>query len=93
MRVPISAMIMICISGILFFLFIGFNYAFHSERGLKHSLWDAANKTMDGSQLSQFNNLMPQLSQGFGIACVMCFALAIILFVVEAFGRKPGDAY
>lgn len=84
---------MICVAGILFFLFIGFNYAINSENGLKHTLWDSANKTMDGTQLQNFNNLMPQLTQGFGIACVMCFGLAIVLFVVEAFGRPPGDAY
>ena len=93
MRLPLSAMIMICITGILFFLFIGFNYAFMSDGGLKYSLWDAANKTMDGSQLSQFNDLMPQLTQGFGISCVLCFVIAIVLFVVDAFGQRPGDAF
>jgi len=86
-------MIMICVAGILFFLFIAFNYAFMSEGGLKHSLWDAANKTMDGSQLNQFNELMPQLTQGFGISCVLCFVFAIVLFVIEAFGHRPGDAF
>ena len=93
MRLPISAMIMICIAGILFFLFIGFNYAFMSEGGLKYSLWDAANRTMDGSQLNQFNSLMPQLTQSLGISCVMCFVTAIVLFVVDAFGHRPGDAF
>jgi len=91
MRLPVSAMMMICVAGILFFLFIGFNHAFNSDNGLKNTLWASANKTMDGAQLQQYNNLMPQLTQGFGIACVMCFLIAIFIFVAEAFNRPPGD--
>ena len=72
-----------------FFLFIGFNYAFHGSGGLKETLWDSANQTMSGERLTQWNEWMPKLSQGFGIACVMCFMLAIVFFIVEAFHRPP----
>ena len=81
---------MIGMAGIMFFLYIGFNYAFHSEGGLRDALWDSANETMTGDRLSQFSNLMPQLTQGFGIACVLCFLLAIVFFAVEAFHKPPG---
>ena len=74
----------------MFFLYIGFNQAFHGEGMLKEQLWDSANKTMSGDQLSRFNDLMPQLTQGFGIACVLCFLLSIVFFVVEAFHKPPG---
>jgi len=91
MRMPISAMLMLCIAGILFFLSIGFDYAFNSENGLKHSLWASANKTMSGAQLASFNDAMPQLTQGFGIACVLFFLVAIGIFVIDAFNSRPGD--
>ena len=90
MRLPITGMIMICMAGIMFFLFIGFSYAFNGEHGLKHSLWESANHTMSGDQLNKFNDLMPQLTQGFGIVGVMCVAIAIIIFVVDAFGGIGG---
>jgi len=89
MRLPIAALVMIMIGGLLFFLFIGFNYAFHGEGGLKEQIWDAANKSLTGSRKTQFDDLMPQLSQGFGIASVLCFMLAIVFFVVEAFSKPP----
>jgi len=91
MRLPISALVMICVAGILFFLYIGFNQAYHGSGGLKETLWSSANKTMDGDQLDNFNSVMPQISQGFGIACVLCFLVAIFLFVAEAFIRRPGE--
>jgi len=93
MRLPVSAIIMICISGILFFLYISFNYAFMGPHGLKYTLWSSANRTMSGQQLSNFNNLMPQLTQGFGISCVLCFVLAIVLFVIEGFSKPGGGQY
>jgi len=89
LRLPIGALIMICVAGICLFLYIGFNYAFHGDGGLKETLWDAANRTLDGSQKSDFDQLMPQLTQGFGIACVLCFFMAIVLFLVEAFHKPP----
>lgn len=89
MRVPIAGLIMIAVAGVCFFLFIGFNSAFHGSGGLKESLWDAANDTLSGSRKAQFDNLMPNLSQGFGIASVMCFFIAIVFFVVEAFHKPP----
>ena len=81
---------MICMAGILFFLYIGFNYAFHSEGGLKETLWDAANNSFTGENKQRFDDLMPQLTQGFGIASVLCFMLAIVFFAVEAFHNPPG---
>jgi len=89
MRLPIASLIMIMVAGVCFFLFISFNYAFHGEGGLKEQLWESANETLTGKQKTQFDNLMPMLTQGFGIACVLCFAMAIVFFVVEAFSRPP----
>lgn len=84
---------MICMAGIMFFLYVGFNQAFHGEGMLQDQLWDSANRTMDGDQLSSFNELMPQLTQGFGIAFVICFFLAIVFFLVEAFAGPPTQRY
>ena len=89
MRLPIAALVMITMAGILFFLFVVFNNAFMGDGGIKETLWESANETLSGSQLSRFNNLMPQLTQGFGISSVICFLLAIVFFVVEAFSRPP----
>lgn len=89
MRLPIAALLMICMAGIMFFLYVGFNAAFHGDDMLQDQLWDSANKTMTGDRLNDFNDVMPQLTQGFGITCVLCFALAIVFFVVEAFSKPP----
>jgi hypothetical protein len=84
-------MMMIMVAGICFMLFIGFNYAYNSSGVLKNQLWKSANNTLDGRQLDQFNDLMPQITQGFGIASVMCFLLAIVMFAVQAFYRPPNN--
>jgi len=89
MRLPISALLMICFAGILFFLFISFSYAFNGEGGIKETLWDSANETMSGDELTQFSDRMPKLTQGFGIAGVMCIALAVVFFVVDALSEPP----
>jgi len=74
---------MIVTGGLCLMLYIVFNWAFHGPGNLKDTLWESANKTMDGSQLVQFNNIMPELTQAFGIACVLCFALSIVFFLVD----------
>jgi len=81
MRFPISGILMVAIGGICMFLYICFNYAF---REMRVQLWESANKTMSGERLSQFGELMPQLTDGFGIACVMCFGIAILIFIVDS---------
>jgi hypothetical protein len=81
---------MIMMAGVMFFLYIGFNAAFHGDSGIKNTLWDSANKTLTGDNLDRWNDLMPQITQGFGISCVICFLLAIVFFVVEAFHKPPG---
>lgn len=91
MRLPVSSLLMIMFAGILFFLFVGFNYAFHGDGGLKENIWESANNTMTGDRLAKFNALMPQLTQGFGIASVMCIGLAVVFFVVDAFRSPPGE--
>jgi len=85
MRLPISSLLMIVFAGILFFLFIGFNYAFHSDGGIKETIWESGNRTMSGDRLDTFNDRMPKLSQGFGIAGVVCIALAVVFFLVDVF--------
>lgn len=89
MRLPISALLMIGIAGILFFLFIGFNYAFNSSGGFVETIWDSANESLEGRFENQFDNMVPILQQGFGIGCVICFLLAIVIFLVEAFHNPP----
>jgi len=89
MRLPIATLIMIGIAGIMFFLYVGFNQAFHGEGMLRDQLWESANNSLTGERLNDFNRLMPQLTQGFGVTCVICFLLAIVFFVVEAFHRPP----
>ena len=58
---------MIMMAGMCLVLFVSFNYAFNSEGGLKERLWESANKSLDGEQKTRFDNLMPQLTQGFGV--------------------------
>ncbi len=84
-------MMLIMVAGICFVLFVSFNYAFHSEGGLKNRLWEQANKSLTGDQANRFNDLMPQLSQGFGITGVLCFLLAIVIFVFDAFSHPPRE--
>ena len=89
MRLPISALLMIGIAGILFFLYIGFNYAFNSEGGFVESIWDSANDSLTGARKTRFDNMVVVLKDGFGIGCILCFLLSIVFFVVEAFHRPP----
>ena len=91
MRLPISGLIMICFAAVLFFLFIVFNFAFMGEGGLKETMWDSANATLEGKQLTRWNQLMPQITQGFGIAGVLCFIMAIVFFVVDIY-HDPGGS-
>jgi len=77
------------VAGVLLFMFIGFNHAFHAEGGLKEKIWEAGNRTMSGEREASFDAMMPKITQGFGLASVLCFLLAIVFFVVEAFSRPP----
>jgi len=90
MRLPISGLLMIGMAGILFFLFIGFNYAFNSPGGFVETIWDSANETMDGPIETRFDQSVNVMKQGFGVGCVLCFLLAIVFFVVDAFHKPPG---
>ena len=85
MRFPISSMVLIALAGIMLFLFVMFNYAFMGEGGLKEKLRESANKTMAGDILSRFNDQSQELSQMFGIGCVLCFGLSIVFFIVDVF--------
>ena len=89
MRLPIAALVMIMVAGLCFFLYVGFNQAFHGEGMLKETLWDSANETLTGSRKTQFDSWMPKLTQGFGIASVMCILIAVAFFVIEAFHKPP----
>jgi hypothetical protein len=84
---------MIGVSGIIFFLFIGFNFAFHDDDGLRQNLWDTGNDTMSGSIEERFDNQMVQLSQGFGIAFIVLFAIGIVLFLVDVFSGPSREMY
>lgn len=81
---------MITSGGVCLILYIVFNWAFHGPGNLKDTLWKSANKTMDGPQLTQFNNIMPELTQAFGIAFVLCFGLAVVFFLVDVFKDDKG---
>jgi len=91
MRLPVASLIMIMIAGVLLFMFIGFNNAFHSDGGLKENIWEAANNSLTGARKNSFDTLMPKITQGFGVASVLCFLLSIVFFVVEAFSRPPNQ--
>ena len=92
-KLPVASLIMIMFAALCFFLYIGFNYAFHGDGGVKEALWDSANKTMSGERLSTWNSLMPQLTQGFGIACIGCMGLAIVIFLADVFFEPPDRRY
>ena len=81
---------MICMAGLMFFLYIGFNYAFHGEGGIKETIWEAGNKTItNATYQSEYDDMMSQFTQGFGIAFVICFLLAIVFFLFEVFHHPP----
>ena len=90
MRFPISSMVLVGIAGICFFLFVVFNYAYMGEDGLKEQLNESAQKTMTGDRLASWDSNIEQLSQGFGIACVICCLLALVFFVIDVLGDKEG---
>ena len=91
MKLPISTMMLIMVAGLCFVMYVSFNYAFHSDDGIRNKLWESANKTLTGDQATKFNDLMPQLTQGFGIAGVLCMLLAIVIFVLDAFSHPPRE--
>lgn len=90
MRLPISSLVMIGIAGILLFLFVIFNYAYMGPGGLKENLQESANKTLTGDRLSSWNDNVDQITQGFGIASVSCFLLAIVFFVFDVLDKREG---
>ena len=91
MRFPISSLIMICIAGILLFLFVIFNYAYMGPGGLKEEMSQAANKTLSGKWLSNFNNQKEEFTAMFGMGCVLCIGLAVVFFILDVLGdrREP----
>ena len=93
MRLPISALLMICFAGICFFLFITFNFAFHGDGGIKEVIWDAANNTLTGDRATMFDENMGTLSQGFGLAGVVCIGLAVVFFIADALGSPPDRGF
>lgn len=89
MRFPISSLVLIAVAGILLFMFIMFNYAFHDpDVGIKGKLNETAQDTMDGDQLSRFEEQIDELSVGFGMASALCFVLAVVFFVIEVLGDR-----
>ena len=88
MRFPVVSLILIGIAGIMLFLFVIFNYAYMGPGGLKEELRESANKTLTGEHLSSWNSNVDQMTQGFGIACVVCFLLAIAYFVIEVLDKR-----
>jgi len=88
MRLPVTGILMVSVGGILFMLYIAFNSAFTDLRNL---LWANANVTMTGSRLTTFGDLMPQLADSFGVACVLCFGIGILIFIVDAFSQPPRE--
>ena len=90
MRFPISSLIMIGIAGICLFMFVMFNYAYMSEDGFVEKLNESAQKTLTGDRLTSWDDNIAQLKEGFGIACVICFLLAIVFFVIDVLGDREG---
>jgi len=73
-----------------FFLWIVFNYALTEMRGV---LWASANRTMSGTQLSNWNQLMPQLIDGFGLVGVLLLIIGVVIFVVDALSHPRQEMY
>ena len=88
MRFPISTLILLAIAGILLFLFIMFNYAFTGEGGLQEALRDSANKTMTGRRILLFNQQQSELVSMFGLGCILCVGIAVVLFIIEVLGDR-----
>jgi len=93
MRFPVGAIVLIMVAGLCFFLWIGFNHAFFGEDMLRENLWEAANKSLDGSQKTIFDDGMTQLGDGFGMIGVFCLGIAILVFVVDVLRKPPGEMY
>ena len=92
MRFPISSLVLICISGILLFLFVMFNYAFNDpDVGMNSKLNESAQKTLTGDRLTNYNHQLAQLKEGFGISSVLCFLVGIIIFLANLFGGRKEE--
>lgn len=90
MRFPIAGILMVAISGICLFLYVIFRYVIINFRNV---LWGYGNTSLSGDELVQFSNNMTQLSDGFGLAGVVIFSLAIVFFLVDIFSHPRGDMY
>ena len=89
MRFPISSLIFICISGIMLFLFVMFNYAFFDPSvGVVPNLNVSANQTMSGGILSTWHNQTAMLRDGFGISSCLCFVIGVVIYIADLFGRR-----
>ena len=91
MRFALMGVLMVMFGGIIYMLYIVFNYAFFGPTGMKPILWDSANKTMTGQHLTDWNALMTQLPDGFRITLFLIFGLAVVFFLVDAFNQGPRE--
>lgn len=81
---------MIGMSGILLFLFVGFNYAFNGPNGMVDTMWDVANDTLGPVESARFDTNLQVLRSGFGVGCVLCFLIGIAIFVMDALHDPQG---
>lgn len=92
MRFPISSLILICIAGIMLFLFVMFNYAFNDPNiGMNTKLNESAQKTLTGDRLTSWNNNLAHLKEGFGISSALCFLLSVVFFLADLFGGRRDE--
>lgn len=87
MRFALMGVLMVMFGGVLYMLYIVFNYAFLGQSGMMPIMWKSANVTMTGERLTDWNALMTQLPDGFRIALFLIFAMAIVFFLVDAFNK------
>ena len=94
MRFPISSLVFICISGVLLFLFIMFNYVFNDpDVGMNSKLNESAQQTLTGDRLTSWNHNLAQLKEGFGISSVLCFLVGVMIFLADLFGGRRQEGY
>lgn len=72
------------------FLYIIFRYALVD---IRDALWRSGNATMDGAQWSMFNWNMQSVGDGFGMAGLVIFFLAILFFLFDVFSSPGREMY
>ena len=92
MRFATAAFLFVAVAGLLFTLFIVWNYALYEpDSGLFIKLNESAEQNMNAGNFNKFQTSMDHIGTGIGLAGVVSFGLAVICFIADALSRPRYD--